>query len=196
MNVKCVGIMGVYLVLSSLCLADVTPVVKQADPWLDEVISFVRPEGSSSQGGVATEALGANDNKTVSVDIPEVLILAFTDNTAWNGDGVDITVYQYWPGDSDVDIYASEDNISYVYLGRTDSDASYDLGSLSYANYIKFVGVDDGGSAAGYELDAVLAKYSVAHIGVNTVPVPGACLLGMAGVSCLGWMRRRNRTLR
>ncbi len=146
--------------------------------------------------GVATDALGANDGVSVSVDIPEVLILAFTDNTAWNGDGDDIYVYQCVGGDSWVDIYASEDGDEYLYLGQTKYDVGYDLGSLSYANYIKFVGYDNGGTAPGYDLDAVKALYSVDHISVNTVPVPGACLLGMAGVSCLGWMRRRNRSLR
>ena len=159
--------------------------------WLDEVILFEQPEGSSNDGGPATDALGANNGSYVSVDIPETLILAFTDNTAFDGEGDDIKVYQVYGGDSNVEIYASMDNITYVYLGTTKYNVSYDLADydgLDYVNYMKFIGLDNGGSADGYDLDAVEALNSGAH-----VPIPAAAwLLGLGLAGIIG-TRRRNK---
>ena len=39
--------------------------------YVDEVVSFDQPAGSSNDGGPATAALGAPDGIYVSVDIPE-----------------------------------------------------------------------------------------------------------------------------
>ncbi len=133
------------------------------DPWVDEVVEFTQPSGSSNEGGDASCALGANDSGSwggfVSIDTPEILILAFTDNIASDGDGDDIYVYNYWSGDSNVKIYISPDNINYVYVGMTSGDMSIDINDygLSYVKYIKFEGQDDGGQYAGYDLDAVEA---------------------------------------
>jgi hypothetical protein len=157
--------------------------------WLDEVISFDRPPESSDDGGLPECALGPDDNKFVSVDIPETLILAFTDNSALDGLGNDIHVYQCIAGDSDVDIYASENNTDYVYLGRTDRDVEYDLldyFGLDYVNYLKFVGLDDGGSKDGFDLDAVKALNSGPY-----VPIPGAIwLLGSGLIGFVGFRKK------
>ncbi|SEM06311.1 VPLPA-CTERM protein sorting domain-containing protein [Syntrophus gentianae] len=163
-----------------------------ADQWLDQVILFDQPTGSSNAGGPASDALGANNGSYVSIDIPETLILAFTDNSALNGTGNDLKVYQIIAGDSDVDIYASMDNITYVYLGRTDKDVEYDLSNyvgLTYVNYLKFVGLDNGGSSAGFDLDAVEALNSGAH--QNPVPVPPAVLLLGSGLAGLAGLKKR-----
>ena len=50
-----------------------------------------------------------------------------------------------------------------MYLGRTDGDVQYDFANyagLEYANFIKFVGLDNGGGSWGYDLDAVEALNS------------------------------------
>jgi hypothetical protein len=160
-----------------------------ADVWLDSVVLFYQPAGSSNDGGPATNALGPNDGNYVSIDIPETLTLAFTDNTAYNGAGNDLKIYQVIAGDSNVDIFASKDNIAYVYLGRTDRDVEYDLSNysgLSYVNYLKFVGLDNGGSSAGFDLDAVEALHSGAP-----VPVPPAVFLLGSGLVGLAGFRNR-----
>ncbi|OPY91204.1 MAG: hypothetical protein A4E72_00221 [Syntrophus sp. PtaU1.Bin208] len=163
-----------------------------ADQWLDQVILFDQPTGSSNAGGPPESALGANNGSYFSIDVPETLILAFTDNSALNGAGNDLKVYQVIAGDSDVDIYASMDNIAYVYLGRTDKDVEYDLSNyagLTYVNYLKFVGLDNGGSSAGFDLDAVEALNSGAH--QNPVPVPPAVFLLGSGLAGLAGLKKK-----
>jgi len=174
--------------LCSTCLA-----MPLGDPWLDAVISFDQPAGSSLLGNDPTDALGPNDAANeqgfVSIDIPETLILAFTDNKAIDGPGNDLSVYQWYAGDSNVDIYASNDNVTYVYLGHTAGNVGYDLSNysgLDYVQYLKFVGLDNGGSWPGFDLDAVEALNSA------PVPTPSAFWLfgsGLIGLS--GWKKSR-----
>ncbi len=184
------ALIAVVLLGSQACLAAGTV-------WLDEVVLFDQPAGSSTNANDPTDALGANDTLYVSVDIPETLILAFTDNTADDGAGNDLKVWQVIAGDSDVDVYGSEDNITYVLLGRIDRDTEFDLSGtgLDYVNFVRFVGLDNGGGSQGFDLDAVEALNSVDHISeppVGTVPAPGAILLGSLGAGLVGWMRRRS----
>ena len=155
--------------------------------WLDKVISFDQPSGSSILGGGPENALGPADAKSVSIDTPEILIVAFTDNSALDGDGNDIKIYEDINHDSSVDIYASMDNSNYVYLGMATGNVEYDIsnfGKLGYINYLMFVGLDDGGSYPGFDLDAVWALHSGPH---TAVPIPGALwLLGSGLIGIVG----------
>ena len=77
------------LVFLVLLIVFLTCNANASDPWLDEVISFEQPPGSSNDGGIPTDALGPPDAGNglgyVSIDIPETLIVAFTDNSVIDG---------------------------------------------------------------------------------------------------------------
>lgn len=162
--------------------------------WLDEVISFDRPDGSSNDGGPPTDALGepdaagTNPNWTgfVSIDVPETLIVAFTDNRAINGPGNDIRIYEYFNGDSRAEVHASMDNSNYFLLGVANGNDEYDIANyagLDFINYLKFVGLDNGGGSAGFDLDAVEA--------LNSIPIPGAIwLLGSGLIAIVGFRKK------
>jgi hypothetical protein len=181
----------ILFLLAMLLAGALTAPISFADVWLDAVVSFDQPSGSSTAGGPATNALGPNDGAYVSIDIPEILVLGFSDNSALDGTGNDLHVYQVIAGDSNVDIYASPDDITYTYLGRTSGDVTYDLATygLVYVNFLKFVGLDNGGSSAGFDLDAVEALNSGDHM--NPVPIPAALWLFGSGLMGLAGLRRR-----
>ncbi|MDF1553744.1 MAG: hypothetical protein P1P84_11810 [Deferrisomatales bacterium] len=158
--------------------------------WIDQVVYFDRPPYSSSEGGPPENALGPNDDKFVSIDTPETLVLAFVDNLAINGPGNDLRVYEYLNGDSDVQIWAGQDTLNWVFLGTTDSTIEYDLQNygLDWISHVKFVGLQNGGTYSGYDLDAVFA------INSTPVPIPGAVwLLGSGLTAVVASRRRRTR---
>ncbi len=181
MRILTVGLAGAML-LAATVAAHATA----EDPWLDAVVLFDRPTGSSSEGGPPEYALGPNDGNFVSVDIPETLILAYVDNTAYDGPGNDLQLYQVISGDSNADVYGSELGTDWTYLGRTSGNTAYDIGAypdLDYVNLLKFVGLDNGGSAAGYDLDAVKA--------LNSGPyTPEPATLSLLALGALGLLRR------
>jgi hypothetical protein len=184
-----IALIAAAVLSSQVCLAATTV-------WLDEVVSFDQPPGSSTVANDPTQALGPNDGGYVSVDIPETLILAFTDNSASDGAGNDLKVYQVIAGDSYAGVYGSQDNITYAFLGNINADTLFDLSGtgLDYVNYVKFVGLDNGGGSPGFDLDAVEALNSVDHICDQpgpTIPVPGAILLASIGAGLVGGLRRR-----
>lgn len=163
------------------------PASVSADVWIDQVVSFSQPPNSSNDGGVPTDALGPTDAAYVSIDIPEELILRFTDNLVFDGAGDDVRIWENTNGDSQVDIYGSVNNVDYFFLWRASGNESYDLANstdLNQIRFMKFVGLDDGGGHAGFDLDSVEAINSL------TVPEPTAPLaIAFAGVAML--LRRR-----
>jgi hypothetical protein len=178
--------------------------------WLDAVIEFIQPNGSTFDANDPTQALGAadaispyaaepNDLRFVAIDggpvndAPETLILAFTDNTAYDGEGNDLRIYEFGADKARAYVYGSMNGSDWVDLGTLKSAGTYDefeidlAGTgLGYVNFLKFVGVDKRGTYDGFDLDAVEALNSGVFI-----PIPGAVWLLGSGIVGLVVLRRR-----
>jgi len=150
-------------------------------PWADAVIEY--NQGTNSSGGLIapertdpSQALGAAENNDtlnfVSLGFGGSLILEF-DNFIINGEGNDIRVVETSYGSPScnrypekVRVYASQTGEcgTWVNLGVGCLDSEFDLGSLTWARYLKLVdetNADDfGGSADGFDVDGVEAIHS------------------------------------
>jgi hypothetical protein len=176
--------MGIfYILILVLALSGYS----HADQWIDAVVSFIQPPGSSTEANDPTNALGPIDNKYVAIDTPETLILEFTDNSALNGDGNDLRIREYGNDGASADVYGSANGSDWVFLIKavgsgsgmgnyTDIFVDLDGLGLNYVNFLKFEGLDNLGTYAGFDLDAVEALNSGIHINLPTTvlsPVVG-----------------------
>ncbi|MGE5297459.1 MAG: hypothetical protein ACM3VT_21770 [Solirubrobacterales bacterium] len=161
--------------------------------WVDEVVSFSQPDGSSMAGGPPSAALGAQDSLFVSVDTPEVLILAFTDNRVFDGPGDDLWIYSAGNSDATVEVRARSFDGPCTLLGTLTGNGGFDLADagLAYVDYIRFVGLDDNGEYPGYDLDAVLALNSIDRNSACAIPAPAAVILTGLGTLLIAAVRRR-----
>lgn len=153
----------VFLLATGCLLNPYTPSSDAGDPFLDAVVSFDRPSGSHDDATPESEILGPPSNPALSIDTPEVIVCAFIDNVVIDGPGADVRISENVGGDSDVNIYGSEDGIEFVFLTRTDTDASLDLANypINTLKYIRIEGLQNGGSTPGYELQGATALNSM-----------------------------------
>jgi len=163
-------------------------------PWADAVVGFLQPPGSSNAGGPPSAALGAPDGVFVSVDTPEELILAFTDNRVFDGPGDDLFITEAGNCGASIDVFGRRPGGPFVFLGQITNSAGIDLADhlgLNLIESLKFVGVDDSGDFPGFDLDAVKALNSRDLTPDGCIPAPGAAVLGLIGASLVGRLRRK-----
>jgi uncharacterized surface protein with fasciclin (FAS1) repeats len=184
------------------------PVVPPVDPNVCVVTSVVSFDQKKQNDGsnvleIYSNPLNAlgnpqdNNDENVTENVGFVslgfggeIILSF-DGAIDNGEGNDIMVYEAtpaipsrnctrWP--EKIDVFASQDNCNWVYLGRGCQDASFDLGPLSWAQYIRIKDVSNPSGGLfinqignGYDLDGVTCLN-----GFKENPEPDALTFGYA----------------
>lgn len=172
--------------------------------YADRVVSYAKGTGGVTNDNPAN-ALGQEDEVTVSLGSEGTLILEFTDN-ALKGDGTissDISVLDHGVADG-LNLYISEDGDNWLYVGygyayihgsHAGTWNEFNIDSVSgysaNANYRYVKIVDDGGGTggtAGFDVDAVATtQYSA-------VPLPSAFwLLGSGMIGLIGLYRRRTQ---
>lgn len=144
--------------------------------YITEVVSYTptkRNDGQpvAAERRVTSRALGApqNDNTLnfVALGFGGEIVLKFASPIA-NGNGDDIKVTETTFGNrtcarypEKIEAYASQDGCNYIYLGTGCQDAFFDLGVMSWAQYIKIRDISDvthsfyNEIADGYDIDGV-----------------------------------------
>lgn len=140
-----------------------------------EVISF--NQGLNSNGGAVAgdRSVPANALGAIKPSIPGTvnffslgfggeIIVAF-DGPVANGPGDDIRIGEVTWGyncatyPESIEVFASQDGVSYVHLGSSCMTGSFDLGVLSWAQFIKIVDISDASlfpaGADGYDVSGV-----------------------------------------
>lgn len=94
-------------------------------------------------------------------------------------------------------------NINYSFLPGYDIASEISSGEImvlqflkagSINNFASGVTYDFQGSPLGFEYDVFQEDNGLFFQATNTIPAPGAIILGSIGVGLVGWLRRR-RTL-
>ncbi len=119
--------------------------------------------------------------------------VGFLDETVIDGLGNDIFIQEAGASGESAAIYVSSNLSDFTFLGFAYDDVttSFDLASIGYSNpvqAIKIVGLDSLGGSPGF--DVMNIQVLPGSIG-PAVPVPGAFLLGMLGLSVSGIKLRK-----
>ncbi len=143
--------------------------------------------------GVPIGRPGVQDGLFVSIETPEVLILAFTDNRVYNGPGDDLWIYAADDRGATVEVRARASDGPCTLLGVITDSGGFDLADagLDYVDFIRFVGLENSAECPGYDLDAVLALNSIDRNSACPIPAPAAMLLTSLGTLLVTTLRRR-----
>lgn len=112
-----------------------------------------------------------------------------------DGTGDDIFISETGIGGEFADIFVSSDRgLTFTFLGTASNDtlSSFDLadiGFTGFVNAIKVVGLDNGGSSPGFDLEFVEGLEGSTAV----VPLPATLPLMIGGIAAFGWAARRQR---
>jgi len=102
-----------------------------------------------------------NASTFISLPTGSFLTLGFSTGFIFDGAGDDLFIDEFGNGGEDADVFVSEDfGATFTYLARAfgNQTTSLDFSALNYSgqvNAVKIVGLDDGGSAPGFDLTFV-----------------------------------------
>lgn len=152
--------------------------------FASEVISYTptkRNDGSNipEERRIASKALGAPEGDDamnfVSLGFGGEIVLKFAQPFA-NGPGNDIRIVESTFSNLNcarypekIQAFVSQDGCHYVYVGEACQDAQFDLGPLSWAQYVKIKDISpvthpfNGGLADGYDVDGVECLHGAAQ---------------------------------
>jgi hypothetical protein len=154
--------------------------------FVSEVVSYNKKKRNDGQEvlearSIPEKAIGAPQNDQsmnfVSLGFGGDITLKFSNPIA-NGEGDDIKVTESTFGSSSgncnrypekIQMFASQDGCNFVYLGEGCQDATFDLGVLSWAQYVKIKDISpldaayNNQVADGYDVDAVECLNGVAQ---------------------------------
>ncbi len=119
----------------------------QGDSFDGTTVSAIRSNAEHALG--MPEPVVTNVVNFVSLGFGGSITLAFEAPIA-NGAGNDIRIDEATWGNNPcnryperADVFASQDGVNFVYLGVACQDASFDLGALSWAQYVRIVDISD-----------------------------------------------------
>lgn len=126
--------------------------------------------GDSGSYGVITEEQALDyltrdefNNGYVSLRRGAYVVLGFTNENVVDGEGNDIFIGEVGSASEAAEIYVSSNGIDFTFLGianNANSAAAFDLASISYFDVVravKIVGLDNAGTAPGFDLQYVKA---------------------------------------
>jgi len=145
------------------CYASLVVNFNQGPSVLGSAVSVIRSNANQALG--QPEAVVTNVVNFVSLGFGGTITVAFETPIA-NGAGNDIRLDEATWGNNPcsrypekADVFASQDGTNFIYLGQACQDASFDLGSMSWAKYIRLVDVSDilsfNNDADGFDLNGI-----------------------------------------
>ncbi len=145
------------------CYASSVVNFNQGPNVLGSAVSGIRSNATKALG--QPEAVVTNVVNFVSLGFGGTITVALETPIA-NGAGNDIRLDEATWGNNPcsrypekADVFASQDGTNFIYLGQACQDATFDLGALSWAKYIRLVDVSDilsfNADADGYDLNGI-----------------------------------------
>lgn len=154
--------------------------------------------GVSAEVPVSTDnAVDGNDQTYLSLPTGSFVTVKFNDGVIVDGAGNDLFIDEVGNGQEDANVEVSQNGTDFFNVGVAfgNGTTSFDLSSvitnnnLDFVQFVKIIGLDNGGSSAGFDVSFVEGlEGSVAD--APEIPLPGAFVLFG---SVLGFLKLRRR---